>query len=174
MQRWIMERRSAPRFHFISVVRIFGAWNHLSVSWFRVPIPYQDSNETRRHENRQAGKTDDTHRNILSIIYCSGSHSHSLLILRAHVLRLLDAHLDQRYVPKTTILYTVSKGERPGLETTIRGLHDKILDVYDRGYHVECVDLVWQNDAQLESIFESIEGETHGGLCMRLGVPVSL
>ena len=169
MQRRTVECRGPEDIRPNTTLRVLGLRYGLPLGRIRVVISHTYSNEARRHQDRQARKADDPHRILLGVVHRAGGHSNRVPLLRAPVLRLLDAHLDQRHVQEA-VLHTVSQGQGCGVQAAVRGLHDQVPHVHDRGIHVECLDLVWEDHAQLEGLHQQVKRTAHSCLRMRVNV----
>lgn len=152
----------------IPAVRIPHNGHDLPAGRLRVPVPDTHRDEARRHKNRQAGETDDPNRDFLRPLHGPSAHRDRLPLLRATLHRLVDADVDQGHVPQAQVRDPVSQRLRARQTAPLRGVHDQVSDVHDRRDHVQRVDLVREDRAQLEGLLQPAQGPARRSLCMKL------
>lgn len=69
MLRGALERGDATQFRAGAPARVPGPGHGVPAGRLRVAVPHTHRHETRRHQDRQAGETDDPHRGLLRSLH---------------------------------------------------------------------------------------------------------
>lgn len=113
MLRGPLQRGSPPGLRPRPAMCLSRLRDNLPARRFRLPLQDSHCDEARRHKNGQIRKADDTNRYLLCPIHRSCTHRFSVSLLRAHVFRRVDAHMDEGHVQEA-VFDTVSARQGAG------------------------------------------------------------
>lgn len=168
MLRGHLERRGHASLRLDPSHRLPSLRHHFPNLGLRLPLPNSHGDETRRHQNRQTGKTHDKDRGLLRTLHPASADRDIVSHLRTHVLRGLDGHLESGHVRDIQVRHALSQGCPHEEPSEVRGVHDQIPHDDDSGHHFQRLDMVGEDRAQLESVLQQNKGQARRGVRVKL------